>query len=287
MNKFENTRDMLPEPILQSFLVKTNLFINLDDVCEYFEVECHSLRSGTVVALKYKNVIKGDENLFKTKIGFKNALHLIVSYTMKKRRLKKMVQVKLTATGTFQVIGVAQQDVEKIVYKIFIRLERLNKTHRILKYNVTSTSACGVPRFEAVIVPVLNNFMVTLSTEVTNKIFCVSKVNIVQKFMDNNFLSFVVPRDPAVTIKKSFAYEEFKDHPLPYITWDKKRGRTSRYIDYESYTTLLTAVQKYNSERKKYLTFRLYSTGKMLVSGFDLIIVEKGLEEFLRVIYSL
>lgn len=281
-------------PILQSFLVKSNLSINLDNLVNNLPISIFApdkiqnkimFRSGTIVALKYNKIIKGQYNLFKTKTGFKNACHIIICHTLDKRK-KKLVHVKITAVGTFQVVGIPDVDVEKVVYKIFLILEKLNKTIDIFKYTLTSNSdTCDekLPyRFEIVIVPILNNYMMTLNPTLTEKIFLNSKVQIVQKFIDNKFLSFMVPNDPAITIKKSFVYGEFKDNLIKYIIWTKKQGKTAYSIPYESYITLLNNAQKDNAMAKKYLTFRLYSSGKILISGFDKVLMQKGVENFLK-----
>lgn len=284
--------DIFNTPILQSFLVKTNLSINLNNLVNFLPLteKVADYRSGTVVALKYKNITKGQDDLFKTKNGFKNACHLIMCHTLNKRK-KKMIHVKITAVGTFQIVGIPAVDVEKVVYKIFLVLEKMNKVNLIFKYVSAKTShniktdegSIEHNRLEIVIVPILNNYMLTLDQCVTNKIFQNSKVQIVQKFIDNNFLSFMVPNDPAITIKKSFVYEDFSAHPIQYIVWNKKNGKTEQYIEYDSYTTILKGAQKDNAKAKKYLTLRLYSTGKVLVSGFDEILIQQGVKNFLNV----
>jgi hypothetical protein len=287
---------MFDTPILQSFLVKSNLSINLSNLVTFLPIgnltrsdfsspdgatqsELLSCRSGTIIALKYKSLIKGKDDLFKTKTGFKNACHLIMCHTLDKRK-KKMIHIKITAVGTFQVVGIPAVDVEKVVYKVFLLFEKINKNDNI--FTCSSKIKTESNRLEIVIVPILNNYMLTLSPNVTKKIFQNSKVQIIQKFIDNNFLSFTVPNDPAVTIKKSFLYEDFCSHPIRYITWNKKYGKIIRYIEYESYTTLLKDIQRDNAKNKKYLTLRLYSTGKVLVSGFDEIIIKEGVEQFLN-----
>jgi hypothetical protein len=297
-------KDMFETPILQSFMIKSNLTINLLNLVNTLPIPLVnselSCRSGTIIAIKYKNIIKGKENLFKTKRGFKNTCHLIMCHTLEKRQ-KKLIHIRITAIGTFQVVGIPSIDVEKIVYKVFLILEKLNKNNNIFTSvsTIHNDISCDenktennrgiadyapvVNRLEIVIVPIFNNYALPLSSLVTKKIFENSKIQIVQKFIDNNFLSFTVPRDSAVTIKKSFAYEDFRHHPLRYITWNKKYGKIIRYIDYDSYTTLLKDIQKDNAQCKKYLTLRLFSTGKVLISGFDDILIKEGVEKFLDV----
>lgn len=288
-------------PILQSFLVKSNLIINLLNLVDTLPLKydvsnsTESCRSGTIIALKYKDIIKGKVDLFKTKTGFKNACHIVMCHTLDKRR-KKMVHIKITAIGTFQVVGIPAVDVEKVIYKVFLLLEKINKNNNIFTYSIgqddhtkdnqpikVESHHKTENRFEIVIVPILNNYMLTLSPTMTKNIFQNSKVEIVQKFIDSKFLSFMVPNDPAITIKKSFAYEDFSNHPIRYITWNRKYGKVTRYIEYDSYTTLLKDTQKLNAQCKKYLTLRLYSTGKVLVSGFDEILIKNGVEKFLDV----
>lgn len=279
-------------PILQSFLVKSNLSINLTNLVESLSViidkqqtkgtEC---RSGTIIAIKYKNAIKGKDDLFKTKTGFKNACHLIMCHTLDKRK-KKLIHIKITAIGTFQVMGIPAVDVEKVVYKVFLLLEKMNKSD-IFKYvsatdNPNQKSKTeGNNRLEIVIVPILNNYMLTLDQKTTQKIFCTPKEQIVQKFKDNNFIIVLIPNDPAISIKNSFTYNDFSKHPVRYITWNKKYGKVIRYIEYDSYTTLLNDIQEKNAKDTKYVTLRLYSTGKVLISGFDEILIKKSLDKFL------
>lgn len=167
-----------------------------------------------------------------------------------------MVHVKITTVGTFQVVSIPAVDVEKVVYKIFLILEKINKNSDIFTYvsaieekfktDKISGKSHSVQhnQLEIVIVPILNNYMLTLSCNVTRKIFSNPKIQIVQKFIENNFLSFMVPNDPAITIKKSFVYQNFSNHPICYITWNKKYGKIEQYIEYDSYTTILKGAQK-------------------------------------------
>lgn len=301
------SEDIGTKNILQSFLVKTNIAINLNNLVNalptyipsYSKDEVYDAmkyRSGTIIALKYKNIIKGNDLFFKTKTGFKNACHLVICYTLNnKKRVKKMIHVKIT-TVTFQVVGIPAVDVEKIIYKIFLLLEKINKSQQLFTYvstiamprDIESPERRAIPvvdkpnRLEIVIIPILNNYMITLPPKTTQHIFQHSKVQIIHKFIKNGFISFMVPNDPAITIKKLFGYGDFSKFPIQYIIWNK-RGKTIQSIEYDSYTTLLKDTQKSNAQRDKYLTLRLYSSGKVLTSGFHEKLVKKGLEHFLAI----
>jgi hypothetical protein len=288
--------------ILQSFLVKTNITINLNKLVNTLPTlidlrekednvsskgnqsfDLNKYRSGTIIALKYKNIIKGQDQLFKTKTGFKNACHLILCYTLDhKKRIKKLIHVKIT-TVTFQVVGIPDVDVEKIIYKIFLLLEKINKKVEVFTYVSASDKPKKNNRLEILIIPILNNYMLTLPCKTIKQIFQNSKIQIVHKFILNEFIGFMVPNDPAITIKKSFVYEDFSKFPIQYIIWNKKCGQTKQYIEYDSYTTLLKDTQKANAQRDKYLTLRLYSSGKVLASGFHEKLIKEGLEHFLSV----
>lgn len=273
-----NKINIFETPVLQTFLVKTNLIINLENLVEAINISNESNRAGTITALKYKKIIKGNENLFKTKNGFKNACHLVMCHTLFKRK-KKMVHIKITNIGTFQVIGIPQVDVEKVMYKIYTLLEKLNKNNDVF----TAKTYTENDRLEIVIVPILCNFMIMLDQEVTKNIFENSKVDIIQKFIDKNFVAFFLPNDRAITIKKSFDVGEFINHPIKHVCWNKKQGKTTQHIAYESYTTLLDGEQKQNALNKKYLTFRLFSTGNVLISGFDENLIKKDVYKFLKI----
>ena len=168
-------------PILQSFLVKSNLSINLAVLMDTLTVllpkndEKTSFRSGTIIALKYKNITKGKNDLFKTKNGFKNACHLIMCHTLDKRQ-KKMVQIKITSVGTFQIVGIPEVDVEKVIYKVFLLLEKLNKNNDIFSYTFAEKEKTAISnktdnRLEIVIVPILNNYKILLNECTLKKIF--------------------------------------------------------------------------------------------------------------------
>ncbi|AHL67556.1 hypothetical protein DH26_gp063 [Chloriridovirus anopheles1] len=276
----DDSPDLPDSPILQSFIVKTNLTINLHHFVDKMGSICllnnSNDRSGTIVALKFKDVIKGNGDLFKNKTGFKNACHIVMYHTLDKR-CKKMVHIKITANGTFQIVGVPIVDVEKVVYKLFLIFDKLNKDVDIFTSRTEN-------KLEMVIVPILNNYMITLPKNLTDHIFKLSKAQIVQKFVDKNFLSFMVPSDPAITIKRSYVYSEYSNNPVRYIVWSKKSGKTIQHIEYDSYTTLLSGTQKANAQRKKYVTIRLYSTGKVLVSGFNDILVQRTFQKFYEVL---
>lgn len=303
-----NADEIFDNPILQSYLVKTNLTVNLPNLVDELTFTTNPTpRSGTITAIKYEKIIRGQNDLFKTKFGFKNACHLKMFRILENRK-KKMVNIKLTSNGTFQVVGIPFIDIEKVVFKVFLLLEKLNKKGNIFKYVQTPPSEeveppkkklngtkegpdlsyntlnrSGQNRLEIVIVPILNNYLLTLTPAMTTKIFENSKLGIVQKFIDNKFLTFTVPNDPAITIKLGFEFEEFSNHPMKYITWNKKYGQIIRFIEYDSYTDLLKGHQRSSARFRKYLTFRLYSTGKVLISGFDEILIKKGVDTFLKV----
>lgn len=271
-------------PILQSFLVKTNLTINLLNLVEKLDINSESTRTGSIIALKYKNIIKGKEDLFKSGFCFKNACHLIVHHTVLKRK-KKLIKIKITNIGTFQIIGIPEVDVEKIVYKLYTLMEKLNKNYDVFVPKLANEYC----RLEMVIIPILNNFILDLDKETTKRIFQNSKDKIIQKFIDNKFFSFYLPGDVAISIKKPYSFEDFNNHPIKYITHSKNCGKLVKvieYIAYSSYLTLLEGEQLENAMKKKFLTCRLFSTGKILVSGFTEHLIQKDVEEILKVCNS-
>lgn len=269
-------------PILQSYMVKSNLLIDLARLVELLNIT-NSTRSGTITALKYKDYIKGNTDLFKTKNGFKNACHLTMIHTLDAvfeqhlKRVKKVVHIKITAIGTFQVVGVPVVDVEKIIYKLFLALEKLNKNFEVFQ---TKTHY----RLEIVIVPILNNYVIKLSNDAIDNIFQNSNVQIIHKFIKHKFLSFKIDNDPAITVKRAYVYDEFKGNGVRYVTWTKKQGKVVQNIEYDSYTTLLSGASLQNARDKKYVTFRLYNTGKILISGFDETLVSKSLTQLFQTI---
>lgn len=281
--------------IFSSFLVKTNILINVNILVNVLSpyilnnIKTKTYRSGKIIALKYKNILIGEEEYFKKKTGFKNACHLIMSYTLiGEKRIKKLIHVKITAV-TLQVMGVlVNEDVQKVVFKLFVLLEKINKSAQIFSYtNASPKTSARVKnnRLEIVIVPVLNNYVINLPANVKQVIFKnYSKIQIAQKFSQNKFISFIVPNNPAITIKKMFTYEEYSKLPIQYVTWSRARGQSVLYIEYDSYTKLLDdSSQKLKAQGDKYLTMWLYSSGKILVSGFHQTLVKEGLKHFLDI----
>lgn len=282
--------------ILKSFLVKSNILIDLNAVVDILPIAT-SDRSGSIIALKYQNSIKGREDLFKNKTSFKNACHLIIWHTMEKqvaqvtmpKQVKKLVKVKMTSSGTFQVVGVPEAEVERIVYKIFSIMETVNKnsTVKVFQYLKPTIGSPDFLRFELLVVPILCNYMVTLTENTVGKFFGFgNRLAAVQHFVDNGYLSFVVPNDCAITIKMPISYDRFKEHPVRYVTWSKKNGKLARYVQYQSYTTVLRAGQQQNAKCKKYMTLRLYSTGKIFISCFMESIFLEEVQKFFKVCRS-
>lgn len=265
------------KPIIQSFLVKTNIRIDILNLIEHIEISTQSCRSGAILAIKYKEIVKGNANLFKSSVGFKNSCHLLICYIAQNQQ-KKFVQVKITSLGTFQLSGMQTADVEKFIYKFFSAIEKLNKQFKGSIFQTTTRY-----RFEMVVVPLLYNCIIELSPNTRNKINSYSKLQLINKFIENGYISFIVPYDIATSVKQPCLYESFKTHPIRYIIWHKSTGKTVSFVEYESYTTLLNDEQKKSAVCKKYLTFRLFSTGKILVSGFNDITVNEGISKFLKI----
>ncbi|ABF82047.1 hypothetical protein MIV017R [Invertebrate iridescent virus 3] len=285
---------MIDSPTLESFLVKSNLTINLSALVDrliplIFEnqklyKETGGYRSGSIVALKYNNIVEGE---FKKHTSFKNACHIVMCHTLDKRK-KKLIHIKITAIGTFQIVGISTCHVEKIIFKIFLLMEKLNKDSATPQpiytyFSANPTANVQHNRFEIVIIPILFNHMLTLDPNLRKRIFSHSKVKIAENFIKNGFVSFIVPNDPAITIKKQFSYADFCNYPIQHVIWSAKSGKTAQYIAYDSYTTLLKDGQKTNAQDKKYLTLRLFSTGKVLVSGFNEVLIKNGVQKFLSV----
>src|SRR5574343_486267 len=84
------------KPIIQSFLIKTNIRIDIVNLIEHIEISTQSVRSGSILAVKYKDVIKGNASLFKSSVGFKNSCHLLICYIAQMQQ-KKFIQVKITS----------------------------------------------------------------------------------------------------------------------------------------------------------------------------------------------
>lgn len=268
--------------ILQSYVVKTNLRFNLDNLINGFSVPTNETefnsslkyKSGTILSLKYKDVIKGIKTCFKCERGFKNVCHLMVYFNI--NRKKKLINVKISSNGNFQFLTTDLINAEKIVYKIFTSFYRLNKSLNLYK-------TVGKNKLELLIVPILKNCMVKLDLKKYNIFLNNSKGDKIQKFIKNNYLSFMVPHDSAIIIKDSYCYKEYKDHPLRYITYTDY-NKNVVYVTYESYISLLsTKHQKQNAMKKKYVTLRLFSTGNILVSGFNEIVVKESIEKFLSI----
>lgn len=269
--------------VFHSYMVKTNLKINLINLINGLTVpsedeyiEPTKYRSGTVLSIKYKDIIKG-KKYFKSDKGFKNVCHLIVCYNIERK--KKLTHVKVTSNGNFQLFLDSDTNVERVVYKIFSLFEKINKT-----LNIYTTKSKY--RLELLIIPILKNCILKMNHEKYNKFFKNSKGEIIQKFIDYNYLSFMIPNDPAIIIKDSYEYKDFKNHPLRYIIYTAYSQKIL-YINFESYITLLTEYQKQKAVLKKYVTLRLFSTGNILVSGFNEIVVNESIKKFLSIFNSI
>jgi hypothetical protein len=284
----------LNAPHMQCFLVKSNLTIDLRRFADYMIVRPgRDARSGTIVALKYQNDTRGAQHLFKKKSVFKNSVQLIMSFRghSDSTRLKKLVNIKISSIGTFQVLGVQIEDVSKIVFKIFTLMEKQNR-YNIFTYYVAlrpsseqSRSRSSDIRLEIVIANILANYVLELDPRIVNKLYS----DPITIFRKHNFICFKIPTDHAITIKKSFEYNEFKHLPVPYITWYKRYGKIERFIEYDSFATLSRSdliegrSVETNCEVKRYVNIRVFRTGKAIISGFHEMLVERAINEFLYI----
>jgi hypothetical protein len=331
---------------LQCFVVKSNLTINLRRFADHMIVHpgreapewgCYPC-SGTIVALKHRSETRGAGHLFKKKSSFKNSVQLIMSFrtipssssfvkeggvrpAASQKRIKNLINIKISSVGTFQVFGVQMEDVSKIVFKLFTLMEKQNR-YDIFTYYVAPNSrslnrpegdrpekAKGAPNapntsvqqtytsekgvytsekgvaishdFEIVISNILANYVLELDPHIVTKLY--SNPTTTRIFKKHDFLCFKIPTDHAITIKKSFEYDEFKTLPVAYITY-KRRGKIERFIEYDSFNELRSKTSPLTKYPKKYVNIRVFRTGKAIVSGFHQMLVERVINEFLYIL---
>jgi hypothetical protein len=201
------------------------------------------------------------------------------------------------------------EDVSKIVFKLFSLMEKQNR-YDIFTYYVAPNSrslnrpnpapvpgdrpekAKGAPNtsvqqtytshnFEIVISNILANYVLELDPYIVAKLY--SNPTTTHIFKKHDFICFKIPTDHAITIKKSFDYDEFKTLPVAYITY-KRHCKIERFIEYNSFNELRSKTSPLTKYPKKYVNIRVFRTGKAIVSGFHQMLVERVINEFLYIL---
>lgn len=247
---------MISKPVHQLFKVQTNLTINLFEFTNNVKIS-KTFNNGTVVAVKYKNIVVDYNNIFKTKTSFKNACHIVMFYN------DKSIPIKITSVGNFQIIGVSEDEIEKIVCKLYTIFIKLN--NKLSKENLFISNV--PPCFNFVIIPILKNYVIELDC---SKMFEKGINNIIEKFINHNFICYKLPNDHAITIKSV----DDSNFLVKHISL--MNGCITRdYIIYE------------NIKKTKYISIRVYTSknklNKINISGVNDISIIKCMNIFQQV----
>lgn len=226
----------------------------------------NSVESGSIVSLKYQDQVRGVELKVKKKETkfFRNAVTIIMSID------NKFINLKVSTNGKFQVTGCKHFDhCKKAIINIFnIVMEDID---------------VYLKKYEEDIDVLFNNVM-------TNKDFSMGfQVN--REVLDN-ILNKETKHNSL--LETSFGYTGINlkmllnndiDRSFNCLKINIKTKDTQEYIlSYQEYISKLTEKERTKENKKRHITFLIFQSGNVIMSGINEMLMEKYYNEFYKVI---
>ena len=226
----------------------------------------NTVPNGSIVSIKYQDQIRGVELKVKKKETkfFRNAVTIIMSID------NKFINLKVSTNGKFQVTGCKHFDhCKKAIINIF----------NIIMDNID----VYLREYEDEIRVLFNNVM-------TNKDFSMGfQVN--REVLDNilnsetSYNSLLETSFGYTGINLKMLLENDIDRSFKCLKINIKTRVVEEYIlSYQEYISKLTEKEKTKERKKRHITFLIFQSGNVIMSGINEILMEKYYNEFYKII---
>ena len=226
----------------------------------------NTVPNGSIVSIKYQDKIRGVELKVKKKETkfFRNAVTIIMSID------NKFINLKVSTNGKFQVTGCKHFDhCKKAIINIF----------NIIMDNID----VYLREYEDEIRVLFNNVM-------TNKDFSMGfQVN--REVLDNilnsetSYNSLLETSFGYTGINLKMLLENDIDRSFKCLKINIKTKVVEEYIlSYQEYISKLTDKEKIKENKKRHITFLIFQSGNVIMSGINEILMEKYYNEFYKII---
>lgn len=225
----------------------------------------NSVKSGSIVSIKYQDKLRGVELKPKKKKSkfFRNAVTIIMSID------NKFINLKVSTNGKFQVTGCKYfEHCEKAIINIFNIITK-DISHYLLNYKDT-------------IKILFNNVMTNKDFSVGFQVDREKLDNIINKDTEYNSLletSFGYTGINLKMVLKPDIKRDFKCISIDINTQEMKKYT----INYGDYLSKLNDKEIVKENKKRHITFLIFQSGNVIMSGMN----EVFMEEYYNIFYNI
>jgi len=232
----------------------------------YVEHIQNNVEDGSIISVKYQGNIRGVELKKRKKSSkyFRNAVTIIISVN------NKLINLKISSNGKFQVTGCKDfNNCKKAIQYLF---------DIIIQDKDTYFKNCG-DKVKIIFNNVMTNkdFSVGFSVNRENLDNIINSNTEYNSLLETSFgytgVNLKMKLDPK--IDRSFNYMELNVDTQQY---------TEGQIDYETYVKSLTDKELLKEHKTRHITFLIFQSGNVIMSGMNEIFMEKYYNIFFDIV---
>ena len=312
-NDFDNIKVSV-----KTFVIMTNLTLDINELFNFLPITEYilipikrgrkkkkeiinpnkNIQTGSIITLEYQNNIRGVDLKTKAKKKkkeikkgnyFRNSLTIIMMIDNKK------INYKVSRNGKFQITGCKKDEHSedclkwlwtyikdsKNIYKFNKQYEDLNKKEIVDGVDGIDgvDGVDGVGELKAMIIPAMRNIDFSLNfyvdREKLDEYFntCTNYHSLLETSFGYTGVNIKIP------IKKSI-----KELMLKEITCINDVWNENKYIPYTKYLYMLPEKERMKKLKKRYNTFLVFHSGKIIMSGLEYSFMKDIYYEFLNII---
>ena len=226
----------------------------------------NTVADGSIISVKYQGNIRGVELKKRKKSSkyFRNAVTIIISVR------NKLINLKISSNGKFQVTGCKDFDYCKDAIKYLFNI--------ILENKDIYLSECGEK-----IKIIFNNVMTNKDFSVG---FSVNRENL-DKIIntDTKYNSLLETSFGYTGVNLKMKLETKLDRNFNCLELDINSGEYNQYIiNYQDYLKLLTEKELVKENKDRHITFLIFQSGNVIMSGMNEVFMEKYYNIFFDII---
>lgn len=232
----------------------------------YVEHIQNNVEDGSIISVKYQGNIRGVELKKRKKSSkyFRNAVTIIISVN------NKLINLKISSNGKFQVTGCKDfNNCKKAIQYLF---------DIIIKNKDTYFKKC-----EDKIRVIFNNVMTNKDFSVGFSVNRENLDNIINSNTEYNSLLETSFGYTGVNLKMKL--DPKIDRSFHYMELDVENHQyTEGFIDYQTYVKSLTDKELLKEHKTRHITFLIFQSGNVIMSGMNEIFMEKYYNIFFDIV---
>lgn len=235
---------------------------------DFIETINNNVADGSIISVKYQGDLRGVELKKKKKSNkyFRNAVTIIISVN------NKLINLKISTNGKFQVTGCKNFDNCKCAIKHLLNILTLNKEVYFNK--------CG------------DKIQITFNNVMTNKDFSmgitVNRENLDKIInIETNYKSLYEISFGYTGVNLKMQLDKNLEREFNCMEFDINTQTYRDYtINYEDYIKTLNEKELIKENKDKYITFLVFQSGNVIMSGMNEIFMEKYYNIFYDIVQN-